>query len=91
VDSLASPEAAIAALPHETMIVRGREDQVVPLANWYAPFELISGAQLHVFGHAGTGPRSSMRCALTAWWATFLPMAKAPDHGAWANDTVWSN
>ncbi|MFA7558482.1 MAG: alpha/beta fold hydrolase, partial [Hydrogenophaga sp.] len=31
VDAMASPESAIRALPHETLIVHGREDQVIPL------------------------------------------------------------
>ncbi len=32
VDAMASPEAAIRALPHETLVIHGREDQVIPLA-----------------------------------------------------------
>jgi 2-hydroxymuconate-semialdehyde hydrolase len=53
VDGLASPEEAIRALPHETMIVHGREDKVIPLASSYKLFDLIRKSQLHVFGQCG--------------------------------------
>jgi 2-hydroxymuconate-semialdehyde hydrolase len=53
VDGLASPESAIRALRHPTMIVHGREDQVIPLASSYKLFELIQHSQLHVFGECG--------------------------------------
>ena len=51
--ALASREEDIAALPHPTLIVHGREDKVVPLASSLRLFELISNAQLHVFGKCG--------------------------------------
>tara|TARA_R100001143_G_scaffold35795_2_gene33387 strand:+ start:88 stop:918 length:831 start_codon:yes stop_codon:yes gene_type:complete len=53
VDGLASPEASIGALPHQTLIIHGREDKVIPLANSYRLFELIAKSQLHVFGQCG--------------------------------------
>lgn len=53
VDGLASPETAIRALPHQTMIVHGREDKVIPLSSSYKLFELIPRAQLHMFGECG--------------------------------------
>ena len=53
VDAMASPEAAIRALPHETLIVHGREDQVIPLANSLLLSQWITHAQLHVFGQCG--------------------------------------
>lgn len=53
VDALASPEPAIRALPNETLIVHGREDRVIPLANSLRLAELIPRAQLHVFGQCG--------------------------------------
>jgi 2-hydroxymuconate-semialdehyde hydrolase len=53
VDGLASPETAIRALPHPTLIVHGREDKVIPLASSYRLFDLIPRAQLHVFGECG--------------------------------------
>lgn len=53
VESLASDEAAIAALPHETLVVHGREDQVIPLENSLRLARLIPRSQLHVYGCCG--------------------------------------
>ncbi|MGH8788915.1 MAG: alpha/beta fold hydrolase [Cupriavidus necator] len=53
VDAMASPEAAIRALPHETLVIHGREDQVIPLANSLTLAQWIPHSQLHVFGHCG--------------------------------------
>ncbi|WP_429363716.1 alpha/beta fold hydrolase [Paraburkholderia sp. GAS32] len=53
VDALASNEVAIAGLPHETLILHGREDRVVPISNSFRLLELIQRAQLHVFGRCG--------------------------------------
>lgn len=53
VEALASAEADIRALPHETLVVHGREDSVIPLANSLALSQWIPNAQLHVFGHCG--------------------------------------
>lgn len=53
VDAMASPEAAIRALPHETLVLHGREDQVIPLSNSMTLAQWIPNAQLHVFGHCG--------------------------------------
>jgi pimeloyl-ACP methyl ester carboxylesterase len=53
VNALALDDAAISALEHETLIVHGREDKVIPLENSYRLMELIPNAQLHVFGRCG--------------------------------------
>jgi 2-hydroxymuconate-semialdehyde hydrolase len=53
VDAMASPEADIRALPHETLIVHGREDKVIPLSNSLTLSQWIPKSQLHVFGHCG--------------------------------------
>jgi len=53
VDAMASPEAAIRALPHETLILHGREDQVIPLQTSLTLSQWIPNSQLHVFGHCG--------------------------------------
>lgn len=50
---MASAEADIRALPHETLIVHGREDQVIPLENSLTLTQWIPNAQLHVFGCCG--------------------------------------
>jgi len=53
VDAMVSPEAAIRALPHNTLVVHGREDRVIPLTNSLTLANWIERAQLHVFGQCG--------------------------------------
>jgi 2-hydroxymuconate-semialdehyde hydrolase len=53
VDAMASPEAAIRTLPHETLLIHGREDRVIPLATSLTLAQWIPHSQLHVFGHCG--------------------------------------
>lgn len=53
VEAMQSPEADIRALPHETLVVHGREDQVIPLSNSLTLAQWITRAQLHVFGQCG--------------------------------------
>src|SRR5690242_21038783 len=53
VDLMVFPEAEIRKLPHRTLIMHGREDQVIPLSNSYRLLELIDNADLVVFSHCG--------------------------------------
>ncbi|MEQ9545693.1 MAG: alpha/beta hydrolase [Marinobacter sp.] len=53
VDNLASPEEDIRALPHETLVIHGREDEVIPLQTSLTLADWIDRAQLHVFGRCG--------------------------------------
>jgi 2-hydroxymuconate-semialdehyde hydrolase len=53
VHAMCSPEAAIRALPHETLVLHGREDRVIPLQNSLTLADWIPNSQLHVFGHCG--------------------------------------
>ncbi len=53
VDAMASTEADIRSLPHQTLVVHGREDQVIPLANSLTLANWIPRAQLHVYGQCG--------------------------------------
>jgi len=53
VDAMASAEADIRALAHETLVIHGREDRVIPLANSLTLAQWIPNSQLHVFGHCG--------------------------------------
>jgi pimeloyl-ACP methyl ester carboxylesterase len=50
---MTTPDEQLAALPHETLLVHGREDRVIPLATSLRLLELIDHAQLHVFGRCG--------------------------------------
>ena len=52
-DAMASPEADIRAIPHETLVIHGREDKVIPLSNSLTLADWIARVQLHVYGHCG--------------------------------------
>jgi 2-hydroxy-6-oxo-octa-2,4-dienoate hydrolase len=53
VDAMVTPDDRLAALPHRTLVVHGREDRVIPLANALHLLEVIPRAELHVFGECG--------------------------------------
>ncbi|MCQ4324245.1 2-hydroxy-6-oxo-2,4-heptadienoate hydrolase [Stutzerimonas stutzeri] len=53
VEMLALAEDALRALPHETLLVHGRDDKVIPLEVSERMLRLIPHAQLHVFGECG--------------------------------------
>lgn len=53
VNAMCSAPADIRALPHETLVLHGREDRVIPLANSLTLAQWIPNSQLHVFGHCG--------------------------------------
>ena len=53
VDEMVTPDAEIAALPHEVLVVHGRDDRVIPTATSRRLFELLPKAQLHLFGRCG--------------------------------------
>ncbi|MES2537957.1 MAG: alpha/beta hydrolase [Pseudomonadota bacterium] len=52
-DSLANTEAEIRAIPHETLIVHGREDKVIPLSSSLMLADWLLNSQLHVYGRCG--------------------------------------
>ncbi len=53
VDALASSEQAIRAIAHETLVIHGREDKVIPLSVSLQLAQIIQRSQLHVFGQCG--------------------------------------
>ncbi|NLH81017.1 MAG: alpha/beta fold hydrolase [Phyllobacteriaceae bacterium] len=53
VDALASDEADLRALPHQTLVIHGRDDRVIPLEVSLRLSSLIDRSQLHVFGRCG--------------------------------------
>jgi len=53
VSAMTTPDAEISALPHRTLVLHGREDAVIPLANSYRLLELLDNADLGVFSHCG--------------------------------------
>lgn len=77
VDAMASPEAAIRALPHETLIVHGREDRVIPLQNSLTLSRWIPNSQLHVLGHCGHWTQIEHTARFTRLVGDFLAEADA--------------
>ena len=53
VNAMIVPKNLIRAIQHSTLIVHGRDDQVIPLTNSFQLLELIERSQLHVFGQCG--------------------------------------
>lgn len=53
VEDMAGNQNYIRYIPHETLIIHGRDDRVIPLSNSYKLLELIPNAELHVFGKCG--------------------------------------
>ena len=53
VEAMTTPDDEIRKLPHRTLIVHGREDQVIPVQTSLRLEELIDNADLSVFSHCG--------------------------------------
>jgi pimeloyl-ACP methyl ester carboxylesterase len=53
VEAMRTPDEDIRALPHQTLIVHGREDQVIPVENSLQLMRLVENGDLHVFAHCG--------------------------------------
>ncbi len=53
VDALAAYEDRLHELRAPTLIVHGREDQVIPLISSQKLLHVLDNAQLHIFGHCG--------------------------------------
>ncbi len=77
VDALCSPEAAIRALPHETLVIHGRDDQVIPLSTSLTLAQQIPKSQLHVFGQCGHWTQIEHTARFCQLVANFLNEADA--------------
>jgi len=53
VESMTVPDDEIRKLPHRTLIVHGREDQVIPLETSLKLLQLLDNADLSVYSHCG--------------------------------------
>lgn len=51
--ALATPEDKLRALPHQALIIHGREDRILPLSSSLKLHSLINRSELHVFGQCG--------------------------------------
>jgi 2-hydroxymuconate-semialdehyde hydrolase len=75
VDALASAEEAIRAIPHEALLIHGREDQVIPPSVSLRLLQLIERAQLHMFGQCGHWTQIEHSARFTQLVAHFLAEA----------------
>lgn len=71
-DELASDEADLKALQHPTLIVHGREDVIVPVAQSIRFNQLIPNSELHVFGQCGHWTQIEKRERFIALVTAFL-------------------
>ena len=53
VDALAAYEERLASIRARTLIVHGREDQVIPVDTSLHLMQLLENGDLHVFSHCG--------------------------------------
>jgi 2-hydroxymuconate-semialdehyde hydrolase len=53
VDSLATSEDRLKTLPHDVLIVHGREDQVIPVEASWRLAKILPRARLHIFSQCG--------------------------------------
>lgn len=53
VDAMVTPDEVLKSLPHECLIIHGREDKVIPMSCSQHLFNCLQKAQLHVFGECG--------------------------------------
>ncbi|MBS0389605.1 MAG: alpha/beta fold hydrolase [Proteobacteria bacterium] len=79
VDAMCSREADIRALPHETLVVHGREDQVIPLANSTTLADWLPRAQLHVYGRCGHWTQIEHAARFARLVGDFLAEAQADE------------
>ncbi len=69
---LAAGEDNLAAMPHRTLIVHGREDRIVPFGRSVRFHELIPNSDLHIFGECGHWTQIEKRDAFVELVVPFL-------------------
>jgi len=72
VEMLALAEADLRSLPHETLLIHGRDDKVIPLEVSSRMLRLIPHAQMHVFGECGHWVQIERAAAFTRLLVDFL-------------------
>ncbi len=72
VEALAAYEERIPEIQHQTLLIHGREDRVIPLETSLKLLHVISNAQLHVFGHCGHWTQLEPRDAFNRLVREFL-------------------
>jgi hypothetical protein len=75
VDAMITADDELAALTEPTLVVHGREDEVIPLENSLRLMRSSPTFSCTCSAAADTGLRSSMRASSTASWASSWPAA----------------
>jgi pimeloyl-ACP methyl ester carboxylesterase len=76
VEAMAIPEPELRALKHQTLLIHGREDQVIPLDASLRLLQLIDNAELHVWGHCGHWTQIERQHEFTHQLLGFIPGKK---------------
>lgn len=79
VEAMSTPEDQIRAIKQETLIIHGRDDQVIPLSNAYRLLGLIERAELHVFGRCGHWSQIEWADEFNALLIRFLTRKARPE------------
>lgn len=77
IDSLVCSEDDLRELPHQTLIVHGREDRVIRVEDAYRMSSLIHRSQLHVFGECGHWTQIEQADRFSTLIANFFAEAKS--------------
>ena len=72
VDAMAHDERAVRGVKHATLLVHGRDDQVIPLSTSLTMLEWIDDSQLHIFGRCGHWTQIEHAAAFTHLVSDFL-------------------
>jgi 2-hydroxymuconate-semialdehyde hydrolase len=76
VKALSTPEEKIAGMSHETLIIHGREDVILPMEGSVRLHKLISRSQLHIFGRCGHWTQIEQAARFEQLVTNFLDEAK---------------
>jgi hypothetical protein len=81
VDAMVTPDDEIARLPQPTLVVHGRDDQVIPLSNALHLLDVVPDVRLHVFDPLRPlDPANQARRGLQpSRWSDFLTVWRSAD------------
>lgn len=78
VDALALPEGVVAGVEHESLVIHGRDDRVIPVEVSMRLHALLRRSELHVFGRCGHWTQIEWAAAFTALVSDFLARPARP-------------
>jgi pimeloyl-ACP methyl ester carboxylesterase len=79
VDMLSQPDGELAQIKHRTLILHGRDDQVIPLAASIRLLSVLPNADLNVFAHCGHWTQIEQREAFIDAVTSFLYRGQASE------------